>query len=100
MASVWVNAGNTTAPLLASHARERGYDPLPFGLKRILRHRLAGLAVPVAGIAEIALDAVQVRMHPSRIRCRLVLDDLVRLVPLAFGRPPQRFERRRERRCG
>ena len=43
-------------------------DPLPFGFQRILRHRLAGLAVPVAGIAEVAFDPVQIGVHPGAVR--------------------------------
>ncbi len=56
-------------PLAAScsSSEQRGNDPLPFGFERILRHRLAGLAVPIAGIAEIAFDAVQIGVHPGRV---------------------------------
>ena len=36
--------------------QQRRNHPLPFGLDRIVRDRLAGLAVPIAGIAEIAFD--------------------------------------------
>src|SRR5579859_3309687 len=46
---------------------QRGNDPLPFGFERILRHRLAGPAVPVAGIGQIALDPMQIGMHPGGI---------------------------------
>ena len=76
-----------------THARstpeQRRGDPLPFGLKRILRHRLAGLPVPVTGIAEIAFDTVQIGMDPCRVHGLDVLGDLVRLVPIALGGPPQ-----------
>ena len=47
--------------------QQRGDDPLPLGLQRILCHRLAGLAVPIAGIAEIAFDPVQIGVHPGRV---------------------------------
>ena len=50
---------------------------------------LAGLAVPIAGIAEIAFDAVQIGMHPGGLALGLVLHDLVRLVPVALGGPPR-----------
>ena len=68
-----------------------------------MRHRLAGAPVPVAGIAEIALDPVQMRVHPVVRRARPpLLGDPMRLVPLAARGMPQRHERRGEpgRRLG
>src|SRR5262245_53554780 len=77
---------------------QRGDDPLPFGLERILGSRLAGLPIPVAGIGQVALDPMQIGMHPGGIGVALVLHDLVRGVPVALRRPPERRERRLQSR--
>src|ERR1700682_5617808 len=42
-------------------------DRFPLGFERIGRTRFAGLPVPVTGVAEIALDPVQIGMDPSRV---------------------------------
>src|SRR5258707_12978317 len=54
------------------------------------------LPVPIAGVAEIAFDTVQIGMDPGCISGLFILNDLVRLVPTAFRRPPQRGKRRIE----
>src|SRR5207237_71074 len=64
--------------------------------KRILCHGLAGLAIPIAGIAEVAFDAVQIGVHPGGVAAVVVLDDLVSLVPVTLGGPPQAGKRRAE----
>ena len=81
-----------------TRAEQRGRDRVPLGLERAGRDRLAGGAVPVAGIGQIALDAVQIGVHPGGVRAFVVHDDLVRLVPVALGGPPQGFERGQESR--
>src|SRR5262249_4748454 len=70
-------------------AKQIAGDRCPFRLKRTGRGRLAGLAIPVSGIAKVAFDSVQIGMHPGRLPARVVLDGLVRPIPLAFGGPPQ-----------
>src|SRR5687767_4783657 len=51
----------------------------------------------MARIAEIALLAVQIGMHPGAGRLVLtLLRALMRLVPVALGVPPERLQRRRE----
>src|ERR1700682_2751071 len=96
---IGVTARSTQTGLLW---QERADDALPFGLQRILRDRLAGLPVPVSGIAEVALDAMQIGVDPGRCRRLFVHHDLVRLIPLALGGPPKCGQRRLEarRRCG
>ena len=69
-------------------------DLLPLFVESNGRDRLAGLPVPVAGIAEIAFDAMQIGVDPRRILAVLILNKLVRLVLLAVGRPPQGGKRR------
>ena len=66
---------------------QRRHHPLPFGFQRTGRDRLAGPPVPIAGIAEIALDAVQIGMDPGGIGVVFVLNDLVRLRPIGPWRP-------------
>ncbi len=55
--------------------------------------RLAGTAVPVAGVGGIALDPVQVGMHPGARRVLLGLGQAVGLVPVAFGLVLERGQR-------
>ncbi len=48
-------------------SQQLGGDRLPFRGEIAARGRPARLAIPVAGIAEIALDAMQIGMHPGSV---------------------------------
>ena len=52
-------------------------DRGPLVAQRLLARRLAGAAVPVAGVGEVALDPVQVRVHPGGLGALVGLDDFV-----------------------
>jgi hypothetical protein len=71
------------APRLAFLGRGAGLGDLV--LHRVgTTKRAAGLAVPIARIAEIAFQRVHDAVQPSRQLRRIVLHDLVRLLPLAL----------------
>src|ERR1041384_7763864 len=61
----------------------------PLILQRAGPDWLTGGPVPVAGIGQIAFDAMQVGMHPGGLAALIVLHDLVCLVPVTLGGPPQ-----------
>src|SRR5260370_15853749 len=70
--------------------RQQGTDDrLPLGGKRPGRDRFAGAAIPAAGIAEIALLAVEIRMDPCADRVVLRLSAFMRLLPITLSIPPQ-----------
>src|SRR5271169_6686177 len=75
---------------------ERAGDRVPFFLQGRGRGRVAGAAVPAAGVPQIAFDAVQVGVRPGSLRVGLLLRALVRQVPVALGFPPQRLRRHAE----
>jgi hypothetical protein len=54
----------------------------------------ACMPVPVAGIARVALDPVQIRVHPGSLATLLGLGDLMRLLPLSSPSEPQSTKRR------
>jgi hypothetical protein len=56
--------------------------------------RLAGAPIPVPGVRKIALDPVQIGMHPGAIGIVLVLREAMRRIPIAFGLMPHRGQRR------
>ena len=64
-------------------------DRAPLGLEVAVRRGLPGAAVPVAGIAEVALDPVQIGVHPGAVPIVLVLGDGVGGIPVALGGPPE-----------
>src|SRR5438067_6919022 len=74
-------------------SEERAGDRFPFFLQGCGRGGAAGAAVPAAGVAQIAFDAVQVGVRPGAVRVRLLLRALMRQVPVALGFPPQRLRR-------
>src|SRR5260370_16180433 len=83
--------------------RQQGVgDRLPLGGQRPGRDRLAGAAIPAAGVAEIALLAVEIGMDPGTDRVVLGLSAFMRLLPVALAVPPQRPHRHAEirRRLG
>ena len=53
-----------------------------------------GTAVPVAGIADVALDSVQKGVHPRANLIILSLSQPVRLMPVALCLVPQRLQRK------
>lgn len=53
---------------------------------------LSGAAIPVRSIRAIAFAAVQIRVHPGAVGAFDVLGNLVRAVPVAAARVPQRVE--------
>jgi len=59
---------------------------------------LTGLPVPVAGVRVIPFLAMKVGMYPGCFTGRIVLSDLVRLVEISLGVPPQGSEQRRQAR--
>jgi hypothetical protein len=67
--------------------QQRRGDGCPFRRKISGCRRAACLPIPITGIVEIALNAVQVSLRP-------VGDNLVCSVPIIFARPPQRHQRR------
>ena len=55
-------------------------------------HRLpaaACLPIPITGIVEIALNAVQVSVNPCAVRAFAVGNNLVRFIPIVFSCPPK-----------
>ena len=60
--------------------------------------RAAGAAVPIGGVAFVALLAVEIGVHPVAVAAFVALRECVRAVPVAFGVAPQCGERRRQSR--
>ncbi len=52
-----------------------------------------GTAVPVAGIGVVALDPMQIGVHPRASFIILSLSQPVRLMPIALCLVPQRLQR-------
>ena len=52
-----------------------------------------GTAVPVAGIVVVALDPMQIGVHPRARLIILSLSQPVRLMPIALCLVPQRLQR-------
>ena len=59
--------------------------------------RLVGAAIPVARVRDVAFFAMEIGVHPGCIRGLFGLGEFVRLVPVAFGVPPEGGEQRRQR---
>ena len=66
----------------------------PFALERAIGRGPPGPCVPVACISDVALLAMQVRMDPGALACRVGLRDLVRLFPVAIRIVPKGQKRR------
>src|SRR3546814_3633531 len=64
-------------------------------MQTALAVRLAGAAVPVAGIVLVAFHPVQIGVHPGTVGAVDVLRDVVCRLPLFAGGMPQGFEQRR-----
>ena len=54
------------------------------------------MPIPITGVVEIALNAVQVSVNPRAVRAFAVGDNLVRFIPLVFARPPKRHQGRQK----
>ena len=72
-----------------------GGDRAPLVVERSRRGRLAGAAIPVAGVADVAFLAVQVGVDPGALGGLDVLGDAMGAVPVAGGVVPQRTDQRR-----
>src|SRR5215831_12346418 len=79
--------------VLFLRGEERLRDALVFSLKRARCRGLSGLPVPIAGVLEIALNAMQIGVHPGAVLAAFVHDDLVCLIPVVLAGPPERRER-------
>jgi hypothetical protein len=77
-------------------SKQGANDFLPFGISGNGCRRASGLAVPVACVAQISLDPMQIGVDPCRFTAVLIHDDRVCMVPVALGCPPQRREGRRD----
>ena len=71
-------------------------DGCPFRRKITRCRPAACLPIPIIGIVEIALNAVQVSVNPCAVRAFTVGDNLVRFIPIVFARPPKRHQRRQK----
>ena len=79
--------------LAAIALQKRRSDFVPFRGQFVRRGFTMRPAIPMAGIIQIAFDAVKISVHPGAIAAVLVHDDLMRSVPVVVGRPPQRAQR-------
>src|SRR6185312_7361946 len=68
-------------------------DRFPLEGERGGRGRLAGAAIPIAGIGGIAFLAMQIGMHPGARLVALLLGTMMCRVPIALGVPPQPLRR-------
>src|SRR6187455_842220 len=64
----------------------------PLVIQGSVEGRAACLAVPVAGVAQVAFLAVQVGVDASAVRPADVIRELVRSVPVAAAVQPQRAQ--------
>ena len=78
---------------LSLSRQQRGGDRRPFLGERRAARRLAGAAVPVAGVAGVAFFAVEIGVDPIAGAALVGLRQLMRAVPVALGLPPQRLQR-------
>jgi hypothetical protein len=75
--------------LSRSVVNQRGNDFIPLRCELLDRWFAARLAIPISGIVQIALDAMQISVDPGAILALPVHDDPMRFVPVAACRPPQ-----------
>jgi hypothetical protein len=76
--------------------QQRRGDGCPFCRRITGCRRAACLPIPITGIVEIALNAVQVSVNPCAVRASAVGDNLVRFIPIVFACPPKRHQRRQK----
>src|SRR4051812_40624627 len=86
---------NLPAPTSSGRALQQlSRDRAPLGGKIPGGDGPAGAAVPVPGVAEVALDPVQVGVDPGALAVGLVLlGDAVRPLPITFRQVPERQQR-------
>ena len=70
--------------------QQRRGDGCPFRRKITGCQRTACLAIPITGIVEITLNAVQVSVNPCAVRAFAVGDNLVRCIPIVVACPLKR----------
>ena len=87
-------SGITFADALGGQ-QHRG-DGCPFCRQITGCWRATCLPIPIIGIVEIALNAVQVSVNPRAVRAFAFGDNLVRLIPIVFACPPKRYQRRQK----
>ncbi len=78
-----------------ARSQQRRDDLIPLQREFTARWFAVRLPVPIIRIVEVALDPMQIGVHPSAILIVPVHDDAMRFVPILFGRPPQALQRRR-----
>src|SRR5690606_34488526 len=87
-------------PCEESCRRHRGQksrgDLFPLLVERIFAALAARLSVPVGGVVEIALDAMQIAVNPGAVLRFVGLGGLVSHFPIALPVPPQSKERGRK----
>jgi hypothetical protein len=76
--------------------QQRRGDGCPFRRKITGCRRAACLPIPITGIVDIAVNAVQVSVNPCAVRAFAVGDDLVRFIPIVSACPPKRHQRRQK----
>jgi hypothetical protein len=76
--------------------QQRRGDGCPFRRKITGCRPAACLPIPITGIVEIALNAVQVGVNPCAVRAFTVADNLVRFIPIVFACPLKRHQRRQK----
>ena len=67
---------------------QRRRDRRPLGVECAVLSRPAGSVVPIAGVAQVALDPMQIGVNPRRVAAFPVLHELVRRVPVTLGGVP------------
>ena len=80
----------------ALRGQQRRGDGCPFRREIAGCRRAACLPIPIMGIVEIALKAVQVSVNPCAVRAFAVGDNQVRFIPIVFAYRPKRRQRRQK----
>jgi hypothetical protein len=78
----------------ALRGQQRRGDGCPFRREIAGCRRAACQPIPIMGIVEIALNAVQVSVNPCAVTAFAVGDNLACCVPIIFACPPQRHQHR------
>jgi hypothetical protein len=69
--------------LKGSALQKKRCNRLPFLAKITFGHVPLSLPIPIAGIGQIALDAMQPSMDPRTFKARIVLGDLMSGLPFS-----------------
>src|SRR5690349_22401028 len=81
-------APSAKAAALARH--QLANDRSPFDIEGVRRRLARRLAIPISCIGKIALDAMQVSVHPRRLGA-VVAHEFMRFIPIVLAGPPQRL---------